>query len=455
MRAIALAGALACAAVPAAAIETWTLEDGTAVALVEDRRVPLVTIRLAFPAGTWSPWVRERHAREAFELQARDSRAALRARIQALAVELDLAMDERSANLTATFLREDFDGALRLIGDVLANRDLDRRELVARGRARRLEWELARRDPRFRLAQETAWRLFDPGDPRRWSWEPPPRVETSARRLAAARDVLVRLPGRAVGFAGDLSRAEAESAARALLPPASTPAPGNVAPELAAVRAHAGGDAEVPVRRLTQVYFALARPSLPWTDRDDPAFLIADHVLGGHFYSRLYVALRHGGGETYGAGTRSDGDVAPASYALGTFTRADNAARAEEKLRRVLADFHEHGITEPERADAAGFLLGRRAFARQSPDQILRTWLRERALGLPAGWFDERARRAAALSLEEVNAFIRRWYDPAAFTLLRAVPADPGTEVAVRSPRRARGSAAPADAAATPASPRR
>jgi zinc protease len=419
-----LAMRAALAGAPAAAIETWELDDGTEVALVEDQRAPLLSMRVVFPVGTWSPWVRREHAEEAFELQNRDGSAALRRREEALAADIELAMGARTATLSASFLREDLDAVAALMRAVLSNRDYDRRELVARRRGARLAWGLALRDPQFRLAQESARRLFESGDARRSDWEKPAPVETKAARLAAARDALVRLPGRVIGFAGALSRAEADRIARTLLPPTAKETPAGLAPELAPTRVTAGEDGLVRVPRLTQVYFAWLRPSLPWSEPDHFAFLIADHVLGGHFYSRLYSALRHEGGETYGASTSDRGDVVASGYALGTFTRTDNAARAEEKLRRVLAEFHAQGITEDERAAAAAHLEGRLAFARQSPEQILGTYLRERALGLPRGFFEQRAKRAAALSLGEVNAFIRRWYDPAAFTMLKAVPAD-------------------------------
>jgi predicted Zn-dependent peptidase len=46
----------------------------------------------------------------------------------------------------------------------------------------------------------------------------------------------------------------------------------------------------------------------------------------------------------------------------------------------------------------------------------------ERRLGLAPGFLDEQIERASALSLDEINAFIREFYDPARFTLVRAVP---------------------------------
>jgi len=173
----------------------------------------------------------------------------------------------------------------------------------------------------------------------------------------------------------------------------------------------------VKLARLTQVYFALAREAPALTDREYAAFLVADHVLGGHFYSRLYVALRHGEGDTYATGTIREGEPATGAYGLWTYSRTANAIEA--KLRGVLSKFHDGGITEEERADAAGYLKGRRAFNVQAPGQVLDRILWERSRGLDPGYRDALVERAAALPLDEINAFVKRFYDPARFTMIR------------------------------------
>jgi zinc protease len=174
--------------------------------------------------------------------------------------------------------------------------------------------------------------------------------------------------------------------------------------------------------RINQVYFAYTRPSLSYDDPDWPALMVADHVLGGHFYCRLNQALRHKGGETYGARTINRGGAVPHAYLLTTYTRAENAAIAEAKLRQVLADLHRHGISDQEREAAIGFLSGRRLFYRQSPEQVLMRYLAERRHGYPAGFHDRLVDRAAALSIEQINDFIHQFYDPAAFTMVTVAP---------------------------------
>lgn len=404
-----------------AAVVSWSAGPGTTVALVEDHRAPLVVAVVEIPVGTASPWARETGAALAWEAQALDPEGKLRGRADALAATLALAMGERSATLRAEFLADDLDAVAALIRDVLHNRSLDPREIRARRRGEKLAYEELSRRTDFVIGRATAERLFSPGDARRLPFAPPPSRGPGPDGLVATRDAILALPGRTIGLAGDLGRDAADRFARTLGLPEVGPAPAGLDPVFLPTR-EIGRDRAIPLRKLTQVYYGYGRDAPSWNDPDWPAFLIADHVLGGHFYSRLSIALRHESGDTYGVWTETRAGVPAAAYVVKTFTRAANAAAVDAKVRAVVARLGEEGITEEERAAAAGYLLGRRAFARQSPEQILATWRLERRNGLPEGFFDDAARRAAATPLEEVNAFARRWFAPSAFAMVTATP---------------------------------
>jgi zinc protease len=424
LTAAAAASAIAVPVDPAPRVTTWAVDAGTTGALVSDHRAPSVSIRVEFPVGTWSPWAKAHHASEAFGEQDDDPERALRKRADALGVSLGVGMEDREASVRATCLKRDLEETLALIRDVLRNARYDEKELRRQDRERAIAWKGNDTDVQFRLGQAAARELFrDPEDPRRRDWEKPPSLETHAAKLAASRDQLILFPGRTVGFAGDLTEDEAKEAARSLLPASGGEAPPDMAPRLGALvpASERPGERSIPIRKLTQVYFAYGRDSLPWNDPRRPAYLVANHVFGGSFYSRLYVALRHEAGDTYGAGTRESGDVAPGVYGAATFTRAQNAATIEAKLKETLAVFHDKGISEEERAAAVGYLTGSRAFGRQSAEQILSRWMSERRMGLPPGFSDDVVERAAKLTLPEINAFIRDFYDPAQFTMIKAV----------------------------------
>ncbi len=392
----------------------------TDLVLIEDHRVPLVELVLDFPVGTWSAWAYQHHAKEAFEIQLFDPDGSLRARADALGADLEVKMGRWSSRIRISCLSDDLDGALNLIRDLITNPAFDSHQLRRWNHRRRLDWDAAEKDPQFVRSQAQARLCFAASDPRRRSWEKPRKVLTDRDRLRATRDTVVRLPGRVIAFAGDLTRDQAEKAAAGLLPPALA-LPDRLEPAFSPVAANPGPAASqtISLRGLNQAYFALARASLTNRDRDWPAFLVADHVLGGHFFSRLAVALRHQGGETYVARTVNSGGPVVGTYALTTHTRADNASAVETKLEAVLYRFHEHGISEEERQAALGNLRGSLLLSRQSPAQVLKHRLWERRHGYPQGFTQHLLDQAAALSLAEINHFIATYYDPAQFTMIR------------------------------------
>lgn len=403
--------------------EEWTLDDGTPVILMEDQRASWAYLTVDFPVGRWSPWARANPAREAFEIQLYDPPGALRRQADALAVALTVRMYSRDATVYGSALAEDFENLADLVGAVLRNRDFDRAELRRWRALWRLEWQRFDRDPAFARQRAGLRSLFVDDDPRRLSHEPPAKVITDTARLVAVRDAIIRAPGRTIGIAGRVSRAQAEQALAGLLPAMDADDSVRLAPDYRPL-VEAGSRRRavtVEMERLTQVYLAMVRDSIPYADPDYPAYRVVAHILGGHPYSRLANALRHEGGDTYDASAAAPGTPAPGMFRLTTFTRTANAAEAERKMREVLAEMHRDGVTDEELRGAVSYLAGRRLFARQTPADALVTLLRSRRAGLPDTFFDDVADRAAQLTLSETNRFVARFLDPAAFTTVRVV----------------------------------
>lgn len=404
-----------------APVQSWALADGTAAFLVEDHRVPLVTLRIEVPVGTEMAWAAEHHVQEAWELIAYDPDGKLRARADALAAELSVQVQENRSSLAISVLARDLDAAVVLVKDILANPDTDPDELKRQGQGRTIGWKSSLKDPDFRRDQAAAKLLFQPGDIRLAPYSEPEPVEDDAHALAATRAAMLSLPGRMVGLSGDLDRARAEAVLSSLMPPLSTSPPAISRGVLPVVGSRPPVAAE-KMSPLTQIYVSMFRDGVAWTDPNYPAWKVANHVLGGHFFSRLYVALRHDGGDTYGATAGGGAGPEPGLYQLTTFTRLDNRAAIEAKLKEAVQTFQQGGITEQERLDALGFLGGRLLFAQQAPDQRLAKAMQERSYGLPAGFDEEVLKQASALSLDQINAFIRGYYDQSRFTLLTVEP---------------------------------
>jgi zinc protease len=400
--------------------DIWSLDEATTVVLVEDHRAPLVELRVQVPAGDWTPWFQDNHGEEAWTLQHYDPDGDLRARADALAIDLSMYTRQQRSVLSVSCLKQDLPAAVELVGDIFANTAYDEAELRRAQKGIRIGWDGNLKDPDFRLNQRKAALLFDEEDARRYSFIKPDDIETDGAVLAATRDTMLRLPGRIIGLAGDVSREEAEETIQDLLPEAGA-LPEGMAPVFKPLLQRPLEYVE-SMANLTQVYFAYLREGPTWDDDDYVAWLVADHTLGGHFYSRLYVSLRHEGGETYGAYTTGSGAGSPEAYALSTFTRTENKATTQDKLQQTLATFHADGITEEELADAVGYMSGRRLRMRQAPGQVLNETLWALSNDHPIDWEVQLVEAARSLTVESVNASIQVFFDPEKFTMLTVEP---------------------------------
>jgi len=161
-------------------------------------------------------------------------------------------------------------------------------------------------------------------------------------------------------------------------------------------------------------------------DREDPdysALLIANHILGGEaLSSRLGDRLRQKDGLSYGAGSQ----VAPDprtdvctffGYAI---SAPQNVDGVQQGLFEELKRFHDQGVGEEELARAKESFLQELEVSLAN-DAVL-AGLLSRDL-LRGKTFEELAQRQAeirALAKPEVDAAIRRFFDPASISIVKA-----------------------------------
>lgn len=416
---------LAATPLPPPTMQRMTLRDGTQVLWVHDARTPLVYFNVYLGVGSWSPWVLQHHGESAFYAQLDDQQGTLDRDGERLQLSLDAHVGRWASRIGLRFPKADQGAALSLLRRALANVDFDRGALRRAKWARRPTFASQLKEPSFLLSQATSRWFFAAGDVRRLEVEEPLPYTTDVAALAQARDQLLRAPSRLITALGDLQADEVQALASGILPPPGLPADIDRlpwAPQFLAER-RVGTDTALTLPKLTQVFFRYARLSLPCTDPDFARLLVADTVLdGGSMQSRLAVALREEGGDTYTPSTSLSMERVATIYSIRASTRLANAGPMEAKLRRTLAEFHRGGISERELESARSHLL--KARERHSPDPFARVqeaaWEWQR--GLPLGTTAALYQRIAGLTLAEVNDLIRRFYDPAQFALARVGP---------------------------------
>jgi zinc protease len=149
---------------------------------------------------------------------------------------------------------------------------------------------------------------------------------------------------------------------------------------------------------------------------DHAALRIAAHVLGGGgFDSRLVTRLRQKEGASYGAGAWLSISSFEPNASLGTYAifAPEARARVEAALNDELARFARDGITQAELDTAKRAMKAQSDTWRSEDSAVAGAIAGHLERGRQFKWNADLDARGEALTLDQVNAAIKRWVDPA------------------------------------------
>ncbi len=165
---------------------------------------------------------------------------------------------------------------------------------------------------------------------------------------------------------------------------------------------------------------AVARGSLQLTLSDDhpdyAALRLAVHILGaGGFDSRLITRLRQKDGMSYGAGAGLNASSFEPAAQVNFYAifAPENRARVEQGFAEELQRFAVEGVTATELETAKKAMRAESNTWRANDDSVTWAWVGHLERDRSFRWNAEVDARADALSLEQVNAAIRKWITPA------------------------------------------
>ena len=151
------------------------------------------------------------------------------------------------------------------------------------------------------------------------------------------------------------------------------------------------------------------------TDPDYPALMLAVHVLGGGgFDSRLLTRLRQKEGVSYGVGAGLNASMFEPSARLQFFAiyAPENRPKVEAGFDEEIARIVKDGITADELATAKKAMLAERATGRTSDAAVAGGWSARLEAHRTWAFSADQDAKIAALTLEQVNAAIRKWIVP-------------------------------------------
>jgi zinc protease len=160
---------------------------------------------------------------------------------------------------------------------------------------------------------------------------------------------------------------------------------------------------------------------LRYTDPDALPLRVATTILGSGFTGRLMATVRDKEGLTYGIGARVGND---------TFTEGDWRIIANfapnlldqglASTRRELKAWYEQGVTAAEVERTKTNLAGSFQVGLATTDGLAGAILTTVHRGYPLSWIDEYPANLNAVTLDQVNAAIKKHLNPDNFVLIKA-----------------------------------
>jgi len=292
-------------------------------------------------------------------------------------------------------------------------------------------WEAGRKEPEGIAGQALAAH-FDPwpaGHPLHFV----PLEESLARLRALKRDDLVAFHrdfyGTAQGeiaIVGDFDADAVRKQLEALFAGWSTAHP--YAPIATRHTAVAAVDERLPAPdKPNAVLLARQNIALRVGDEDYVAMMVANHVFGGGaLKSRLGDRIRQKEGLSYGVSSSIDADDSAdgkddaGSFSIQAIAAPQNMDKVEAAIREELARLVADGITADELRDAVSGRLTEREQARASDDTVAGMLQDQLYFGRTMQFTADLDDRYRALTVEQVNAAIRRHLDPAKLSVFAA-----------------------------------
>ncbi len=409
-----------------------TLSNGLQVLVLEDRRLPLVSIGVAVRRGAGAElpdgaglasFTAEMMNRGAGDRDAR----ALAEFVDAMGADLDVSSGWDSTAVTLSGLSRDLDPLFEVLSDVVRRPRFETAE-AERARGEQLAaLEQAKDDPGTLVAWHMARALY----PDHRYGLPSPGSPESVKKLTAtsARDFHGRIfvPNDAILFAtGDVSaetvmaqaRRRFEDWKRAADPDAGPPPP-NPAP--------AGGRRVVVVDRpdLGQAQIAIAHEGIARSFPDRIAAALMNSVVGGGgFSSRLMDVLRAEAGLTYGVWSGFSMRRQPGPFQVSTFTRVAETRRAVDMVLAELSRARQSPPSEEELTRARTLAVGSFSLSLETSDAVMGGLIDLEIYDLPDDSLDTYRARVRATTQAMTAEMARDLLHPERAAIVVVGPAD-------------------------------
>ncbi|MGI8820532.1 MAG: M16 family metallopeptidase [Chthoniobacterales bacterium] len=190
-------------------------------------------------------------------------------------------------------------------------------------------------------------------------------------------------------------------------------------------------EAAIPMPDKPNVTVILGQASgLRYRDPDALALRLATAVLGHGFTGRLMANVRDKEGLTYGIEASTGKDTfADGEWRMEANFAPDLLEKGMESTKRELDSWYAHGITAAELERVKSAAIGTFEVGLTTTDGLSNALLDAIHRGYDVHWLDEYPARVKAVKLEQANAALKKYLQPANMVVIEAgdlPPATPG-----------------------------
>jgi len=350
------------------------------------------------------------------------TRQQIQDRFDALRADVGFAAGGTGVVVDISTTRDNLPATLELVLDILRNANFPEDQLDEYRRRGLAAVESARQEPTA-VAQQALARHNNPwpADDLRYT---PSFDEQEAAYKALTRDALVRFHERFYGAGhirlaavGDFDPEVVEQAlTRGLAGWKRAPAYTRVPHPFHAPPAERF-DISLP-DKANAFYMSTLPIPLQDTDPDYPAVILANYLLGSSETSRLWMRVREREGLSYNVRSQvSASSYEPSgSWTMYAIYAPSNRARLEAAVKEEVERVLREGFSEEEVRDGIASLMNLRHLARAQDRRLVAAWSDYLELGRTFAFAAESDRKLQALTAADVNAALRKYFKPEAFS---------------------------------------
>ncbi len=168
-----------------------------------------------------------------------------------------------------------------------------------------------------------------------------------------------------------------------------------------------------------QSLVSFTSPAMTREDDDFYTAVVLNYTFGGGgFQSRLMQDLRVDKGLTYGVYTQVSAGEKLQTWGGGGQTKNESAGEFIEAVKANMVKMAAEGMSEEELADAKSYLTGSYPLGFDSNAKIAGNMMGIRLDGLPVDFFDKRNAMVEAVTLDDVNRVAKEYLQPERFTFI-------------------------------------